>query len=145
MGKSHCGTCLDDERPMALKARLDWIEIPVANMERAAAFYGRLFETELEVVEKISGMRAAFLPTPRGAPSSPVATLMEGTAFVPAGYQGCRLYFQAEPTMEAFLARVEEAGGVIEVPPLKTGSAKGQGLLALFFDTEGNLLGVHGE
>lgn len=128
---------------MALRARLDWIEIPVTDIERAAEFYGRLFETELDIAEAMPGIRSAFLPMTDQTSLGPVAVLMEGDAFVPAGYQGCRLYFQAEPSLEAFLARVEEAGGAIELPPLAVGSATGEGLLALFFDTEGNLLGVH--
>ena len=133
----------DHEQSMTLHARFDWIEIPVTDMERAAEFYGRLFETRLQIAEKVPGIRSAFLPMADARPSGPVAALMEGDAFVPAGYQGCRLFFQAEPTMEAFLARVEEAGGAIEMPPLEIGSETGKALLALFFDTEGNLLGAH--
>ncbi len=143
-GDTARATAPDIAPSMMAGARIDWIEIPVTDMGRAAGFYGRIFETALEVVEKLPGIRSAFLPMPDTARSVPVAVLIEGEAFVPAGYQGCRLYFQAEPTMEAFLARVEEAGGAIEMPPMPIGPATDQTVLALFFDTEGNLLGAHG-
>ncbi len=130
---------------MALKARIDWIEIPVTDIDRAAKFYGKLFETELEVQEDMPGIRSAFLPMGSRNGSSPIAVLMEGRSLVPSGYQGCRLYFQAEPSMEAFLTRVEEAGGAVEVPPLALGSLEEKVCLAMFFDTEGNLLGAQGK
>ncbi len=128
---------------MTLKAGIDWIEIPVTELERAAEFYGKLFETTLEVRDEMPGIRSAFLPLAKRTTSSPVVALMEGKPFTPSGYQGCRLYFRAEPTMEAFLARVEDAGGVIEIPPLEFDSQLEKTLLAMFFDTEGNLVGAY--
>ena len=128
---------------MTLKAGIDWIEIPVTKLERAAEFYGKLFETTLEVRDEMPGIRSAFLPLAKRTTSSPVVALMEGKPFTPSGYQGCRLYFRAEPTMEAFLARVEDAGGVIEIPPLEFDSQLEKTLLAMFFDTEGNLVGAY--
>ncbi len=128
---------------MTLRAGLDWIEIPVTEIERAAEFYGKLFETTLEVRDEVPGIRSAFLQLENRSTSSPVVALMEGKPFTPSGYQGCRLYFRAEPSLEAFLARVEEAGGAIEISPLEFESQSKRTLLAMFFDTEGNLLGAH--
>lgn len=123
-------------------AQLDWVEIPVENIARAAAFYGAVLETELQVTELMPGHKAAFLPMAE-APSSPGCALMEAEGYAPAGYKGCRLYFNAAPTMEAFLTRVEEAGGHIEMPPTAIGSDAERAYLTYFFDTEGNLLGAH--
>lgn len=127
---------------MQRRAQLDWVEIPVENIARAAAFYGAMLETELRVTELAPGHKAAFLPM-ADAPSSPGCALVEAEGYVPAGYKGCRLYFNALPDMEAFLARVEEAGGHVEMPPAAVGAAAETAYLAYFFDTEGNLLGAH--
>lgn len=127
---------------MQRRAPLDWVEIPVANIARAAAFYGAMLETALRVTELAPGHKAAFLPM-ADAPASPGCALVEAEGYVPAGYKGCRLYFNALPDMEAFLARVEEAGGHVEMPPAAVESAAATACLAYFFDTEGNLLGAH--
>lgn len=128
---------------MVLGAQFDWIEIPVSDIERAANFYGLLFETTLEVGEMVPGLRSSLLPMAANAASGIPVALMEGEGYVPAGFQGCRLYFQAVPTLEEFLSRVEEAGGSIEMPPLEIGTEKEKAFLSLFFDTEGNLMGAH--
>lgn len=128
---------------MTLYARFGWIEIPASDIERAANFYGLLFETRLEIGEMISGIRSAFLPVPDKRHLGPVVVIMEGKGYMPAGFQGCHLFFEGEPNMEAFLARVEEAGGSIELSPHQIGTDSKRALLAMFFDTEGNLMGVH--
>ena len=127
---------------MQRRAQFDWVEIPVENIARAAAFYGAVLETEVPIIELAPGRKAAFLPV-ADAPASPGCALMEAEGYVPAGYKGCRLYFSAAPDMEVFLARVEEAGGHIEMPPAAVGAAAETAYLAYFFDTEGNLLGAH--
>lgn len=128
---------------MAIGVKFDFIEIPAADLDRAAVFYGKLFEAQLEPVELMPGIRSVFLPMPEDSPTGTGAALMEGPAHVPSGYNGPRVYFHAEPDMEAFLARVEEAGGRVEMPSMKVGAGREEALLALFFDTEGNLLGAH--
>lgn len=121
----------------------DWIDIPVIDIERAATFYGALLETRLEIVELVATHRAAFLPVGQGESLGFGVALMEAEAFAPSGYRGCRLYFRALPDMDAFLVRVEEAGGRIEMPRTITGPQNAQACLAYFFDTEGNLMGAH--
>ncbi|MEI9973881.1 MAG: hypothetical protein WDO73_18600 [Ignavibacteriota bacterium] len=51
------------------------------------------------------------------------------------------MYLNANPNLDAVLARVETAGGKIVVP--RTALPAGMGFWARIQDTEGNLVGLH--
>ena len=51
------------------------------------------------------------------------------------------VYLNADPDLDAALARVEPAGGKVVVP--KTPLPPGMGHYARIQDTEGNLVGLH--
>ena len=120
----------------------DWIEIPVEDLDRAVRFYAMVLETDLEVAELQSGYRVAFLPIPEDAPAGPGGMLVETEGFGPAGEQGCRVCFGAAD-IDGFLMRVEMSGGRISQPKTRLGDGNSVAHLAWFYDTEGNLLGVH--
>ncbi len=129
-------------KPSIVSAPLvDWFEIPVCDLERAVAFYGAVLEMDLQVQEIQLGYRMAFL-LPPGATAGPSGALIETDGYTPAGYKGCRLYF-ARRDLDAFLARVEEAGGTIAMPARSLDVGPTPTWLAYFRDTEGNLLGLH--
>ena len=121
----------------------DWIEIPVEDLDRAARFYSAVLETDLEVTELQPGYRVAFLPIPEDTPAGPGGMLVETEGFGPAGEQGCRVCFGAAADIDGFLMRVEEAGGRISQPKTRLDDGNSVAYLAWFYDTEGNLLGVH--
>ena len=121
----------------------DWIEIPVEELDRAARFYSAVLETDLEVTELQPGYRVAFLPIPEDTPAGPGGMLVETEGFDPAGEQGCRVCFGTAADIDGFLMRVEEAGGRISQPKTRLGDGDSVAYLAWFYDTEGNLLGVH--
>ncbi len=121
----------------------DWIEIPVVNLDRAVRFYVAVLETSLEVMELQPGYRVAFLPVPEDTPAGPGGMLVETEGFGPAGEQGCRVCFGAGADIDGFLMRVEEAGGRISQPKTCLRDGDSAAYLAWFYDTEGNLLGIH--
>jgi predicted enzyme related to lactoylglutathione lyase len=54
---------------------------------------------------------------------------------------GSRVYLNANPSIDAWLARVEPAGGKVAVG--KTPIAGNRGVFAYIIDSEGNRVGLH--
>jgi uncharacterized protein len=118
---------------------INWFEIPVADLSRACKFYEAMTGTQLK--------REAF-----GAPGEEMAIFKTDTE---EGISGCLLsspdakpaqngtliYLSASPSVDAWLARVEPAGGRIVVP--KTALPPGMGFFAHILDSEGNRVGLH--
>jgi predicted enzyme related to lactoylglutathione lyase len=116
-----------------------WFEIYVNDMDRATKFYETVFNVKLET-----------LPTPGDDPmqmktfpgdmehygANGALVKMEG---VKAGGNSTLIYFgSADCTTEE--NQVEKAGGKIFKPKMSIGE---YGFISLFFDTEGNMVGVH--
>jgi hypothetical protein len=110
---------------------LSWFEIPVADVARAAGFYGRLFDTTLMKLD-LGDLQMVLLPGGRGA-------LVQHRAYTPS-YHGPLLFFDGGGDLSTLLDRVEPAGGKVLRP--KTQISPEQGYMALFEDTEGNRLGL---
>jgi uncharacterized protein len=119
---------------------VNWFEIPVADLGRAMKFYETVSGKKLK--------REAF-----GAPGEEMAIfqvdddqtgvsgcLMAGPNSKPA-VQGTLVYLNAEPSIDAWLNRVEGAGG--KIVQGKTALPPGMGYFAHVADTEGNRLGLH--
>ena len=118
-----------------------WFEIYVQDMARARKFYETVLQCQLETLKSPEGeaqnMQMLSFPgdmTTMGASGALVK--MEG---VPSGGNSTVAYFGCEDCgVEA--ARVEKAGGRIFKPKFSIGQ---YGFIALAFDTEGNLFGLH--
>ena len=113
-----------------------WFEIYVQDMARAKAFYEKMLGVKLTKLDD-AGMEYWMFPgVPEGEGSSGALSRMEG---VPSGGNSTLVYFSCEDcAVEA--GRVVPAGGKI----MKEKFAIGQyGFVALGFDTEGNMFGLH--
>ena len=117
-----------------------WFEIPVENMERAIAFYEKVFDFKLER-NQMGPLDMAWFPhfqEEYGTGGSLV--------HFPAAYQpqqnGVLVYFTAHSgDLNIELAKVEEAGG--KVLQEKTRISDENGFMALIFDSEGNRIALH--
>ena len=113
-----------------------WFEIYVQNMNRAKTFYESVLQLPLAKLEA-PGMDMWSFPMDMervGASGSLVR--MEG---VSSGGNSTLVYFScADCAAEA--GRVEAAGGRIHREKMSIGQ---YGFIALAFDTEGNLFGLH--
>ena len=113
-----------------------WFEIYVQNMNRAKTFYESVLQLTLAKLEA-PGMDMWSFPMDMervGASGSLVR--MEG---VSSGGNSTLVYFScADCAAEA--GRVEAAGGRIHREKMSIGQ---YGFIALAFDTEGNLFGLH--
>ena len=113
-----------------------WFEIYVQDMARAKRFYESVFQVKLEKLDSPEAEMWSFPMTMDryGAPGSLVK--MEGC---PSGGNSTLVYFScADCAIEA--ERVAASGGRIKREKTPIGK---YGFIALAFDTEGNMFGLH--
>ena len=113
-----------------------WFEIYVQDMARAKQFYESVFKVKLEKLNS-PGLEMWGFPMAMdrlGASGSLVR--MDG---VPSGGNSTLVYFScADCAVEA--ARAAELGGRVQREKMSIGE---YGFIALVFDTEGNMIGLH--
>ena len=110
---------------------IDWFDIPVADMARATRFYERVTGQKLKRMKMDSTKETALFESG--------GCLFQAPEDKPSHF-GSRVYFSAEPGIDVWLKRIEEAGGKVLVPRQSTG---GHGYFAYFEDSEGNRVGLH--
>ncbi len=118
---------------------INWFEIPVADLARAMTFYGTMTgaamrreafgppgeEMAIFEVDTHEGISGCLLSSPEAKPAQ----------------NGTMVYLSASPSVDAWLMRVEQAGGKIVTP--KTALPPGMGFFAHILDSEGNRVGLH--
>ena len=109
---------------------LNWFEIPVSDMTRAARFYGAVFEPALEPGPSAPDYQMAMFSGANGVNGA----LMQGEGYVPSR-QGAVLYLNGGDDLDAVLSRVEAAGG--EVLTEKADIGDGNGFFAYFYRHRG--------
>ncbi|MFN8529838.1 MAG: VOC family protein [Anaerolineae bacterium] len=124
-----------DEHMTTVNA-VNWFEIPVQNMERAAAFYSALVGKPVNIGE-FGGMPHGFLPSSEDGVGG---ALVVGPHLSAAGSGGVLVYLNANDDIDGALQRAQAAGGKIvmgktAIPP--------QGYIAAIVDSEGNRVGLH--
>ena len=113
-----------------------WFEIYVQDMERATAFYKSVLQVELQELKNPGIEMRTFPMNPTGARASGALVRMPG---IPSGGNSTLVYFNCEDcATEA--GRVVDAGGRIQKEKFSIGE---HGFIALAFDTEGNMFGLH--
>ena len=119
-----------------------WFEIYVEEIDRAQQFYEAVLGTQLSVLEEPEEaggpevlMRA--FPMAEGAPGA-AGALAKMDGMSPGG-NSVLVYFSCEDcAIEA--GRVTAAGGRLEKEKMSIGE---YGFIALAYDTEGNIFGLH--
>jgi len=118
------------------KNRVVWFEIPASDLTRATKFYETILGTSLKA-ETFGAHELRVFAHDDDAASG---CLMKGPDFEP-GKGGVMTYLNADPSLDAVLARVERAGGKIALP--RTDLPGDMGSFAHIFDSEGNRVGLH--
>ncbi len=116
---------------------ITWFEIPVADIDRAQAFYESVLARKLRR-EDFGGETLAIFPHDK--PATGGALQAGANASARAG-TGIRIYLDCNPSIDAVLARVEAAGG--QIVAAKSALPPGLGFIAHLRDTEGNEVGLH--
>jgi predicted enzyme related to lactoylglutathione lyase len=113
-----------------------WFEIYVQDMARARAFYEALLEVKLQRLDSGDLEMWAF---PRSTASYGAGGALVRMAGVPSGGNSTLVYFSCADCAEE-AKRALAAGGRIMKEKFSIGQ---HGFIALVFDTEGNMFGLH--
>jgi predicted enzyme related to lactoylglutathione lyase len=116
---------------------IQWVEIPVSDMERAKTFYETVFQFKIQVMD-FGGLLMGWFPNSGEAQGSS-GTLIQQESYVPS-QEGALVYFGSDD-VEIELDRIEAAGGKIYQP--KTQISPEHGYMGVFIDTEGNRVALH--
>jgi len=113
-----------------------WFELYVQDIERAKAFYQKTFQVTLERLES-PGIELWAFPMGMDSPGASGAIVkMDGKD---SGSGGTLIYFGcADCAVEA--SRAVQHGGRVQKEKMSIGQ---YGFIALVYDTEGNLIGLH--
>ncbi len=116
-----------------------WVEIPVQDIERAAKFYGQLFNVEVTITD----MPPQRMATLYFEPNEVGGSLLQSPYLTPSD-QGVRVYFNAGrgDHLEVMIKRVQSLGAEIILPATPMGN---DGRFATFKDTEGNFISLFAE
>lgn len=115
-----------------------WFEIPVSDMDRALAFYEKVFSITISVHD-LGGIIMGWFPDVPGKKGAS-GSLVKHEMYTPSASDGPLLYFTC-PDLAKELSRVETAGGEIMKPKTEIGG--GHGFMGLIKDTEGNRIALH--
>ena len=119
-----------------MKTLINWFEIPAADFDRARQFYETVFAVSLRV-EDMPGMKLGVFPYTDPATGGAIA---QGTELRP-GAEGVVIYLDGGEDLAGPLARAAAKGGEVLMP--KTLIDPHIGHIALFRDSEGNVIGLH--
>ncbi len=115
---------------------INWFEIPASNLDRAVQFYAEVFDTEL-LISDVMDAKLAFFNVERGEIGGCIAY---GERYKPSD-TGTLVYLNGGDDLSIPLARVQDAGGQVEMP--KTKISDEVGFMAIIRDTEGNRVAFH--
>ena len=113
-----------------------WFEIYVQDMGRAKAFYETVFDV---VLEKLNDEQPELWKFPQSMTSYGASGALASVEGMPSGGNSTLVYFSCEDCGDE-LARVVAAGGKVMKEKFSIGE---YGFIALAFDPDGNLIGLH--
>ena len=116
-----------------------WFEIPVSDMDRAKAFYEKVFKIKLNIVD-FGGLLMGWFPS-RGEAQGATGTLIKQESYIPSK-EGTLVYFGCDDVQNE-LNRVVAAGG--KIYQKKTQISPEHGCMGVFIDTEGNRVALHSQ
>jgi predicted enzyme related to lactoylglutathione lyase len=119
---------------------ISWFEIPASDLERAQAFYEKIFGIKMEPMD-LPNIRMRMFPIDDQATGVGGAIVDSGGFHKASATDGPLVYLNANPDVQLILDRVVGAGGQVLVP--KTHISDDIGHMGVFLDTEGNRIALH--
>ena len=116
---------------------INWFEIPVTDIDRAAAFYSAIFGIEIQQQE-MGGIKMGILGSMEGGAIA--GSLCQGEWYKPST-DGVIVYLNGGDDLSGVLEKIPAAGGSVLMP--KTHISDDIGYFAMFLDCEGNRLALH--
>jgi uncharacterized protein len=118
-----------------MKHLINWIEIPVTDMQRAIGFYSKILGIQFTPMN-IGPVQYALFPADD---RFNCGALAHGEYYKPSS-DGVTIYIDGGKDLHKILSTVQEAGGSVIME--KTFLSKEAGYIGLFIDTEGNRIGL---
>jgi len=137
MSSMPSGISLNQEKEDIMTTQINWFEIPVTNLARAAKFYEAVFNDKLRVETDFSAAPMAIF---HNAAQESCGCLIETQDFK-ASTDGVLVYLDAGPSIKQTIDRIAPAGGKVVLDKLEL--PKQLGYIAYFIDTEGNRIALH--
>lgn len=122
------------------KNALSWFEIPAQDFDRARRFYSTIFAYEMPVMPAGESTLGIL---PYDSAGGGVGGAINKNPSARPSPHGTLVYLNAAPDLAPVLGRVAGAGGRVVMP--KTMVSPEIGHIALFEDTEGNIVGLHSQ
>jgi predicted enzyme related to lactoylglutathione lyase len=120
---------------LVMKNALNWFEIAVRDMDRAAAFYETILDGKVRR-EIFGGLPYGLLPY-----SEPgVGGALVADARRTPGDGGTLVYLNANGQLDAILARAAKVNAAVVLPKTAIGP---DGFIAIIVDSEGNRVGFN--
>ena len=113
-----------------------WADIPVSDMDRARAFYGKVLQAEIAIMEGSNGAVALLPMDPDGVGGDLVLSEEQKPSM-----DGCTVYLNSNGDAAGMMARALAAGAEVLMPVTDMGEMVGS--IGFFKDSEGNRIGVH--
>jgi predicted enzyme related to lactoylglutathione lyase len=118
---------------------VNWFEIPVTDIQKAASLYAAMLDLKLEISDFGGVPHAVF---PHAGQACVSGALVSDAKRPPKRGSGTVIYLNATDGLASCLARAQEAGAKI----VQAATAIGQhGSIALIEDLDGNVIGLHEE
>lgn len=118
---------------------LNWFEVAVADFDRAKKFYSTIFDYEMPEMA-FGPARMGFFLFERDKDGVGGAIVHNPEFYTPSS-DGTKVYLSGGKDLSVVLDRVVAAGGTVLIP--KRIIAPGMGHMAVFKDSEGNVLALH--
>ena len=118
-----------------MKHLINWVEIPVTDMNRASAFYGNILGAELHRME-LGPVTYAMFPAEDRFNTGALAM---GEYYKPSA-DGLTVYLDGGEDLNNILSKVNDAGGQVIME--KTFLSPEAGYVGMFMDSEGNRIGL---
>src|SRR5918992_2818755 len=118
-----------------MRHAISWFELPVTDLDRAAAFYAEILGTMLSDIAEADDRQFATFPAEDGV----AGALVRGEGYRPST-DGALVFLNAGDEIESAVNRVEAAGGRVLVARMDMGD---WGVAAFIVDSEGNKVALH--
>ena len=118
-----------------MKHLVNWIEIPVADLNRAIDFYSLILGIEISRFEMGDALYGIF----PSKDAKNTGALVQGEHYTPCS-DGVTIYLDGGEDLNNILSKVQPAGGEILLE--KTYLSEEAGYIGMFVDSEGNKIGL---
>lgn len=118
---------------------VSWFEIYVNDLHRAKKFYEEVFQINMFDLPNPTEDSLQMIAFPYDMASNATSGALVKMEGVESGANSTIIYFASEDCLTEEI-RVEKAGGKIFRPKMSIGE---HGFITLFYDTEGNMIGLH--